>query len=179
MARKKGEKKAWAWVVLPPVKVPARDKDTPVYGPGTVPFMDLPKGVAQKLLDAAAGESVTAKEHLCPTGEIPRVKLTTLVVYRALPVNRRIVEAHPPGKPGQIKVVRVQDNSNFMKGMVLEARHVAGQTFELVGGLPRWRGKWGLPGKVDLWRPPVEKKLTPAELKTKLRAKYGREGELI
>jgi len=166
MARKKSQKQAGEFQVLPPVKVPARDKDTPVYGPGTVPFMDLPKGVAQKMLDQAAAE-------------IPRVKLTTLVVYRALPVNRRIVEAHPPGKPGQIKVVRVQDNSNFMRGMVLEARHVAGQTFELVGGLPRWRGKWGLPGKVDLWRPPVEKKLTTVELKVQLRAKYGREGELI
>ena len=78
-----------------------------------------------------------------------KVPVTWLVVKRALPVNTRIVEAHPFGKPQQVKVVRVRDNRNFVRGMLLEARWVQGNTFELVGPLPRWHGKWGYPQRVE------------------------------
>ena len=106
------------------------------------------------LVEHGAGESVTAKEHLGPTGEgagFQQMKepVTWLVVKRALPVNTRIVEAHPFGKPQQVKVVRVRDNRNFVRGMLLEARWVQGNTFELVGPLPRWHGKWGYPHRVE------------------------------
>ena len=119
------------------------------------------------LVEHGAGESVTAKEHLGPTGEgagfqqmvgaersaggVRPVKVpgTWVVVKRALPVNTRIVEAHPFGKPQQVKVVRVRDNRNFVRGMLLEARWVQGNTFELVGPLPRWHGKWGYPHRVE------------------------------
>ena len=66
-------------------------------------------------------------------------EMKVVVVY---PVNRRLVECER--SDGEKVRVKVGDNLNFVKGMVMKARPPwgSGRLWVMVGRKPRRRGKW-------------------------------------
>lgn len=90
----------------------------------------------QKAPDAPRAPQPVANK---PPGEV------TLIVYR-IARNTRILEAHEKHKdPIPLNLVRVQvrDNSNFTRGMELQATLInPPDLYAFVGRLPRFRGKY-------------------------------------
>jgi len=84
-----------------------------------------------------------------PPAAPPAVRL---LVWRANFPSTRIITAHKPGEdpenPANIVRVCVRDNRNFRrigqdgKQMEIQARHLGGDLYELVGRAPRYPGKW-------------------------------------
>ena len=72
--------------------------------------------------------------------------LERLVVWAAPVKNTRILVAYKPATdprdPTNLVTVNVADNQNFLPKMVLHVREVNPHLYDLVGALPRWRGKW-------------------------------------
>jgi hypothetical protein len=69
-----------------------------------------------------------------------------------LRVVRRVINPHivlasrmedvVDGRAAVPQRVRVRSSENFIPGMVLRARRVDGDLWELCGRCPRWRGRW-------------------------------------
>ena len=72
--------------------------------------------------------------------------MTELLTWSAPTINRKIVVAYLPGTdptdPTKLVTVNVRANWNFMKGMRLRANKVSDTVYDLVGPLPRWKGRW-------------------------------------
>lgn len=69
-----------------------------------------------------------------------------LLAWKAPTINRTLLVAYKPGTdpndPTQLVTVRVRANWNFLPHMKLRVHHVEGTIYDLVGPLPRWRGRW-------------------------------------
>ena len=69
-----------------------------------------------------------------------------LLAWRAPEKNARLLIAYKPGtdptNPNNLVSVNVRSNVNFRPHMKLRVTHSQGTTYDLVGPLPRWRGKW-------------------------------------
>ena len=70
----------------------------------------------------------------------------TLLAWRSPAKNARILIAYKPGtdpeNPNNLVTVNVASNINFLPHMRLPVQLVQGTIYDLVGPLPRWRGKW-------------------------------------
>jgi len=81
-----------------------------------------------------------------PAGPKKAPKLERLLVWAAPRKNQRILIAYKPAtdprNPNNLVTVNVKDNQNFQLNMVLHVHRVTDTVFDLVGALPRWRGKW-------------------------------------
>ena len=69
-----------------------------------------------------------------------------LLVWTVPTMNRTLVVAYKPDtdptNPTNLVSVRVRANFNFLPKMKLRVRNVEGTTYDLVGPLPRWRGRY-------------------------------------
>jgi len=69
-----------------------------------------------------------------------------LLAWAMPAVNRTLLVAYKPGtdptNPTNLVSVRVRSNHNFLPHMKLRVQHVEGTTYNLVGPLPRWRGRY-------------------------------------
>ena len=69
-----------------------------------------------------------------------------LIAWMNPPVNTRLLVAYrpdtDPSNPNNLVTVNVRSNVLFMRGMRLNASFVKTGIYDLVGPLPRWRGKW-------------------------------------
>ena len=78
-----------------------------------------------------------------PPGEAAATKLK---VWHVPVKNTRIVVAYRPGAdptdPTRLVTVNVRDNRLFMPEMTLTASKVSEAVYDLIGPLPRWRGRW-------------------------------------
>lgn len=101
--------------------------------------------------EPAAAKQSHGKAHPrgdIPSGPPPREKMTVSRVARDLP---RVLLCVPLSRPVQV-TVRVNDNSNFAPGMVLEAIQSSDGVWQFrnrvpgdestVGRLPRGKGRW-------------------------------------
>ena len=70
----------------------------------------------------------------------------TLLAWTAPQVNRTLLVAYKPGadptNPSNLISVRVRSNHNFLPHMKLRVQHIEGTIYNLVGPLPRGRGRW-------------------------------------
>jgi len=68
-----------------------------------------------------------------------------LQVWTAPVKNRTLLIAYKPGtdptNPNNLVSVRVRSNHNYVAHMRVRVRLVQGTVYDLVGPLPRWRGK--------------------------------------
>ena len=75
-----------------------------------------------------------------PGDELPRSEgVQSAVVVKAYAKNRRLLAVTIADTAMR---VRVKNNQNFVKGMVIPVRHVNGDLYELARRCPRWRGRW-------------------------------------
>lgn len=95
---------------------------------------------------ATAPEKLAAsppKKNAATSDEIPT---SALRAWQSPTMNTRILIAYPPGSdptnPNNLVTVRVANNKNFIRHMQLRARRVENSTYDLVGPLPRWKGRW-------------------------------------
>ena len=69
-----------------------------------------------------------------------------LLAWSAPMVNRTLLVAYKPGddptNPNNLVSVRVRSNINFLRHMKVRVQHVEGTIYNLVGPLPRWRGRY-------------------------------------
>ncbi len=69
-----------------------------------------------------------------------------LLAWRAPSLNTQLLVAYKPGtdpnNPNNLVTVQVRANHNFLPGMKLRVQHVEGTIYNLVGPLPRWRGRY-------------------------------------
>ena len=69
-----------------------------------------------------------------------------LLAWAMPAMNRTLLVAYKPGtdptNPNNLVSVRVRSNHNFLPHMKLRVQHVDGTVYNLVGPLPRWRGRW-------------------------------------
>ena len=69
-----------------------------------------------------------------------------LLAWAVPTTNRTLLVAYKPDtdptNPTNLVSVRVRANHNFLPGMKLRVQHVEGTYYNLVGPLPRWRGRW-------------------------------------
>lgn len=77
----------------------------------------------------------------------PDPKAPTVLLAWATPgFNPHLLTAYKPGtdpsNPNNLVSVNVRSNANFLRHMKLNAMHVEGTTYDLVGPLPRWKGRW-------------------------------------
>ena len=49
---------------------------------------------------------------------------------------------YDPNNPNNLVSVQVRNNRNFLPHMKLRVQHVQGTIYNLVGPLPRWRGRY-------------------------------------
>jgi hypothetical protein len=82
-----------------------------------------------------------------PQKKTPPGPTTELLLAWAVPkTNPRILIAYRPGtdpsNPLNLVTVNVRANHNFMLNMKVRASKVSETVFDLVGPLPRWRGRW-------------------------------------
>ena len=74
------------------------------------------------------------------------VKTVVLLAWAMPAVNTRLLVAYLPGSdptnPNNLVSVNVRSNFNFMKHMKLNASFVNNGVYDLVGPLPRWKGRW-------------------------------------
>ena len=71
---------------------------------------------------------------------------TLLLAWRSPGVNRQLLVCYKPdtdpNNPNNLVSVRVRNNINFLPGMRVRAQHVEAGIYNLVGPLPRWRGRY-------------------------------------
>ncbi len=95
--------------------------------------------------NAAAPEPPTAPAALKKPGPDPAAT-ETLLAWAVPALNRTLLVAYKPGtdpnNPNNLVSVRVRSNHNFLPHMKLRVRPVGGTIYDLVGPLPRWRGRW-------------------------------------
>ena len=77
----------------------------------------------------------------------PDAIATEVLLAWAMPQkNPRLLTAYKPDtdptNPTQLLTVNVRANHNFMRGMKLRCRRVSAGVYDLVGPLPRWKGRW-------------------------------------
>ncbi len=63
-----------------------------------------------------------------------------LVCFKCYKLNRRMLEAKTAA--GDLVLVSVRDNSNFLPGMTMKCRFAGTRVWELAQRLPRHRGRW-------------------------------------
>lgn len=110
--------------------------------------------VLGSLVKAAAG-ILPAKKNAAPPPDTvvkktppPPQPITTelLLAWQPSPVNATLLTAYKPGtdpsNPNNILAVRVRSNVNFMRHMRLQVRQSGPGQYDLVGPLPRWKGRW-------------------------------------
>lgn len=76
--------------------------------------------------------------------ENPALPITTLTVWRPC-VNPHLLICHLPDADPEKSArlfCRVQSNVNFLPGMEVPARHLGGEYYECVRGMPRRKGHW-------------------------------------
>lgn len=92
---------------------------------------------------APAAPAADSKKTAAPSDDIATV---ALLAWRASQKNPRLLTAYLPGNdptnPNHLVTVNVANNKNFLPHMKLRARRVQGAIYDLVGPLPRWRGRW-------------------------------------
>jgi len=93
----------------------------------------LRRQVRGESLDSPAPEKTQAADNE-RTPEPERFTVLKLFANRHLLLAE---DAH-----GSSVRVRVSDSSNFMPKMVIKARQIEGDLYELVGRAPRYRGRW-------------------------------------
>ena len=93
----------------------------------------LRRQVLGESLDSPAPEKTQAADNET-TPEPERCKVLRLFPNRHLLLAE---DAH-----GSSVRVRVSDSSNFMPKMVIKARQIERDLYELVGRAPRYRGRW-------------------------------------
>lgn len=69
-----------------------------------------------------------------------------LIAWHSPKLNTTLLIAYKPGmdpqNPLNLVNVRVRDNRNFMRGDEITAAHVGGNSYDLVGPCPRYRGEY-------------------------------------
>lgn len=69
-----------------------------------------------------------------------------LLVWSVPTLNRTLIVAYKrgtdPTNPNNLRAVRVRANYNFIQHQKLRVRLVEGTIYDLVGPLPRWRGRY-------------------------------------
>jgi hypothetical protein len=103
--------------ILPPKKTAA----LPPSGTATPPGAGTKPGP-----DPAPTEALLAWHR-------PLKNLRLLIAYRA---------GTDPTNPNNLVSVNVRNNVNFLPHMKLRVARVSATVYDLVGPLPRWRGRW-------------------------------------
>jgi hypothetical protein len=69
-----------------------------------------------------------------------------LLSWQPAKKNPRLLTAYKPGtdptNPNNLVTVNVAANHNFMPHMRLQVRQTSERIYDLVGPLPRWKGRW-------------------------------------
>lgn len=70
----------------------------------------------------------------------------TLLAWQPASKNPHLLTAYKPGtdptNPNNLVTVHVKANHNFMPRMKLRVRKTGENVYDLVGPLPRWKGRW-------------------------------------
>jgi len=109
---------------------------------------------AMKAASATAASLLPAKKS-APAAPVPPAEKKpgpdpkapmVLLSWRAPSMNPTILVAYKPDtdptNPTNLVTVQVRDNHRFIPHMKLRVQHVEGTIYNLVGPLPRWRGRW-------------------------------------
>lgn len=111
-------------------------------------FLKSVKDAASALLpkkNAASAPPAPKPDAAKKTGPDPKPTVT-LLVWAAPTMNERLVVAYKPTddptNPNNLVSVSVRSNRHFLRYMKLQANFVEGTRYDLVGPLPRWRGRW-------------------------------------
>ena len=103
------------------------------------------KQVADKIksvVQPAAQPPVVSPEKKPGPDPTPAVML---LAWQAPVKNRQLLIAYKPNtdpnNPNNLVSVHVRDNGHYLRGMKLPARLVKDKEYDLVGPLPRWRGR--------------------------------------
>jgi len=78
-------------------------------------------------------------------GPDPAPTEALLAWHRPLKNPRLLIAYHPgtdPTNPNNLVSVNVRNNLNFLPHMKLRVTRASDKVFNLVGPLPRWRGRW-------------------------------------
>lgn len=106
------------------------------------------------LKDALARVLPSPKKTPPPSAPVEPVKKpgpdpaapTVLLAWATPGMNPHLLVAYKPGtdpsNPNNLVTVNVRSNRHFLRHMKLPAQHVEGTIYNLVGPLPRWRGRW-------------------------------------
>jgi hypothetical protein len=99
-----------------------------------------------------AGPTLPTAKKTPPAAPVPAVEKKTppgteLLLAWAVPKkNPKILICYKPdtdpSNPMNLVTVNVRANFNFMLNMCLRGNKVSDKVYDLVGPLPRWRGRW-------------------------------------
>ena len=81
-----------------------------------------------------------------PAATANDITTETLLAWQPSKKNPHLLTAYMPGtdptNPNNLVTVNVKANFNFMPRMKLRVRKAGVNIYDLVGPLPRWKGRW-------------------------------------
>ena len=115
---------------------------------------ELTKGHFMNSLIKRTLDKILPQKNAAPPADAPSQKkspgpdpkaATVILAWRSPQKNTRLLTAYLPGtdpnNPNNLVSVNVRANHNFLPGMKLTAMQVSATVYDLVGPLPRWRGR--------------------------------------